>query len=145
MISDAAHVQPEGGRTGAAVPDEGDRPVFATLVSSGRAADGFGTPTGSFRIRTKHVSATMDDPDGGAEAYSIEDVPWTMYFDGARALHGAYWRTRFGYPQSHGCVNLSTGDSHWLFNWAVEGDWVYVHDPTGLTPTDPSLYSDYAY
>ena len=75
----------------------------------------------------------------------IEDVPWTMYYDGPRALHGAYWRTRFGYPQSHGCVNLSVGDAHWLFNWAHEGDWVYVHDPSGQTPTDPAMYQGGAY
>jgi lipoprotein-anchoring transpeptidase ErfK/SrfK len=68
-----------------------------------------------------------------------------MYFDGARALHAAYWRTRFGYPQSHGCVNLSMGDAHWLFLWAHEGDWVYVHDPSGKTPTDPALYTGGAY
>ena len=77
--------------------------------------------------------------------YYLDNVPWTMYFDKARALHGAYWRTRFGYPQSHGCVNLSVGDAHWLYNWANEGDWVYVHDPSGLTPTDPALYHDWAY
>ena len=74
-----------------------------------------------------------------ADFYYLDNVPWTMYFDKARALHGAYWRTRFGYPQSHGCVNLSVGDSHWLFNWAHEGDFVYVPDPSGLTPTDPAL------
>ena len=39
--------------------------------------------------------------------YYLEDVPWTMYFDEARALHGAYWHNGFGYPHSHGCVNLS--------------------------------------
>lgn len=75
-----------------------------------------------------------------SDFYYLDNVPWTMYFDQARALHGAYWRTRFGYPQSHGCVNLSLGDAHWLFNWATVGDWVYVHDPSGKTPTDPSLY-----
>jgi hypothetical protein len=34
----------------------------------------------------------------------------------------------------------SAGDSHWIFNWAKEGDWVYVHDPSGATPTDPAKY-----
>jgi hypothetical protein len=42
-------------------------------------------------------------------------------------------------------VNLSVGDAHWIYNWAQEGDWVYVHDPTGLTPTDPALYTGGAY
>lgn len=97
---------------------EGDEPVFATLVSTGRSADGFDTPTGVFRIRTKHVSATMDDPDGGEEAYSIEDVPWTMYFHESYALHGAFWHNHFGRERSHGCINLSPADARWLFSWA---------------------------
>jgi lipoprotein-anchoring transpeptidase ErfK/SrfK len=63
-----------------------------------------------------------------------------MYFDQARALHGAYWHNSFGYKQSHGCVNLSPADSQWLYMWGDVGDWVYVWDPSGETPTDPSLY-----
>ena len=39
--------------------------------------------------------------------YSIEDVPWIMYFNGSYALHGAFWHANFGHEQSHGCVNLS--------------------------------------
>ena len=32
------------------------------------------------------------------------------------------------------------GDAHWLFQWAEVGDYVWVHDPSGLTPTDPDYY-----
>ena len=39
-------------------------------------------------------------------------------------------------PQSHGCVNLSPGDAHWLYDWAEVGDYVYVFDPSGQTPTE---------
>jgi len=75
-------------------------------------------------------------------AYYLEDVPWTMYYDDARgALHGAYWRANLGFPQSHGCVNCSVGDSHWIYDWAQEGDWVYVWDPSGKTPVDPNDYT----
>lgn len=114
--------------------------VFATLIASG--LDPFWTRPGLFKIYQKKPLETMS---GAFEAdksdyYYLEDVPWTMYFDEARAIHGAYWRTMFGYPQSHGCVNMSVGDSAWLYEWAQEGDWVYVHDPSGLTPTDPKLY-----
>lgn len=116
--------------------------VFATVIASGM--DPFWTRPGTFQIFQKKETENMRNNDP-SDFYYLDNVPWTMYFDGARALHGAYWRTRFGYPQSHGCVNLSVGDSHWLFNWAQEGDWVHVYDPTGQTPTDPSLYSDYAY
>ena len=77
---------------------------------------------------------------GKTDYYYLEDVPWTMYFDQARALHGAYWRSWWGMPGTHGCVNLSIGDSNWLFQWANEGDFVYVWDPSGKTPTDPAFY-----
>jgi lipoprotein-anchoring transpeptidase ErfK/SrfK len=124
-----------------AVYDKGQL-VYATVIATGM--EPFWTRPGTFQIFKKVEAETMRNADP-SDFYYLEDVPWTMYFDGARALHGAYWRTRFGYPQSHGCVNLSVGDAHWLFNWAGEGDWVYVHDRTGLTPTDPALYPAYAY
>jgi lipoprotein-anchoring transpeptidase ErfK/SrfK len=116
--------------------------VFATVIASG--LEPFWTKPGLFQIYQKKETETMRNSDP-TDFYYLDNVPWTMYFDKARALHGAYWRTRFGYPQSHGCINLSVGDAHWLFNWAIEGDWVYVHDPSGLTPTDPALYHDWAY
>lgn len=114
--------------------------VFATLVATG--IEPFYTQPGVFQIYQKKELETMQ---GAFEAdrsdfYYLEDVPWTMYFDQARALHGAYWRPWFGWAGTHGCVNLSIGDSAWLFNWANEGDWVYVWDPSGQTPTDPSYY-----
>lgn len=113
---------------------------FATLITTG--LDPFFTQPGLFQIYKKLERETMT---GAFEAdrsdyYSLQDVPWTMYYDQARALHGAYWRTWFGYPGSHGCVNLSIGDSRYLFDWAQEGDWVYVWDPSGETPTDPNFY-----
>lgn len=116
--------------------------VFATVIASG--LEPFWTRPGLFQIYEKKETETMRNSDP-TDFYYLDNVPWTMYFDKARALHGAYWRTRFGYPQSHGCVNLSVGDAHWLFNWANVGDYVYVHDATGQTPTDPALYPDWAY
>ena len=116
--------------------------VFATVIASGM--EPFWTRPGLFQMQVKKEAETMRNNDV-SDFYYIEDVPWTMYYDGPRALHGAFWRTRFGYPQSHGCVNLSVGDAHWVFNWAHVGDWVYVHDPTGQTPTDPALYQGGAY
>ena len=116
--------------------------IFATVIASG--LEPFWTRPGTFQVYLKKETENMRNNDP-TDFYYLDNVPWTMYFDKARALHGAYWRTRFGYPQSHGCVNLSVGDAHWLYNWASEGDWVYVHDPSGLTPTDPALYHDWAY
>jgi hypothetical protein len=101
---------------------EGDRPAFATLVSSGKrnANDkdkDHPTPSGAFRIREKHVSATMDGDVAADGPYSIEDVPWVMYFEGSYALHGAFWHGNFGHMMSHGCVNLSPADARSLFGW----------------------------
>lgn len=115
--------------------------VYATLTSTG--LPGYWTRPGLFQIREKLETTPMS---GSFEAdrkdyYYLEDVPWTMYFDEARAFHGTYWHNRFGSVRSKGCANLSSGDSRWLFDWAVVGDWVYVWDPSGATPTDPSLYS----
>jgi lipoprotein-anchoring transpeptidase ErfK/SrfK len=90
--------------------------VFATLVSTGKP--GHETPTGLYRIQSKHVSTTMDDDASEDGAYSIEDVPWTMYFHGNYALHGAFWHYTFGRVRSHGCVNLAPADARWLFQWS---------------------------
>ncbi|EKD87983.1 MAG: ErfK/YbiS/YcfS/YnhG family protein [uncultured bacterium] len=119
---------------------EKDRIVFATLISSG--VDPFFTQPGVFKIYKRLENQYMQ---GAFEAdrsdyYYLEDVPFIQYFDQARALHGAYWNTLFGYQRSHGCVNLSVADAHWVFDWAKDGDYVYVWDPSGKTPTDPSFY-----
>ncbi|MCX6036291.1 MAG: L,D-transpeptidase [Chloroflexi bacterium] len=121
---------------------DNNRLIFATMVSTG--IDRFWTRPGLFQIHNKLETETMSNsiPD---DFYYLEDVPWTMYFDEDRALHGAYWHNGFGYARSHGCVNISVGDSHWLFDWANVGDTVYVYDPSGRTPVDPSLYGNGGY
>jgi hypothetical protein len=107
----------------ALVAFEGTRPVFATLISSGRRNPqdkdhDFPTPTGTFHIREKHVTATMDGDHAVDGPYSIEDVPWVMYFQGSYALHGAFWHDGFGSMRSHGCVNLAPEDARTLFAWS---------------------------
>jgi len=108
--------------------------VFATVIASG--LDPFWTQPGLFQIYEKHEKIPMQGAfeSDRSDAYYLEDVPWTMYFDQARALHGAYWRTKMGFPQSHRCVNMVIGDAHWIFDWANLGDWGYVWDPSGKLP-----------
>jgi hypothetical protein len=101
---------------------EGDKPVYATIVSTGRHNDedkskDHRTVLGEFRIREKHIAATMEDDGSGEGAYSIQDVPWIMYFEGSYALHGAFWHSMFGREKSHGCVNLTPHDAKHLFGW----------------------------
>jgi lipoprotein-anchoring transpeptidase ErfK/SrfK len=101
---------------------EGDKPVYATLVSTGKRdlndkEKDHPTPKGTFRIREKHIAATMDGDVASDGPYSIEDVPWIMYFNMSYALHGAFWHSNFGHTQSHGCVNLSPLDAKAMFGW----------------------------
>jgi hypothetical protein len=102
----------------------GDRPIYTTLISSGKHSKikdkDHSTPTGEWRIREKHITTTMDG-DGTAAGdlpYSIEDVPYVMYFHRAYALHGAFWHNNFGVQMSHGCVNLAPLDAKYLFFFA---------------------------
>jgi lipoprotein-anchoring transpeptidase ErfK/SrfK len=94
--------------------------VFTTLISSGLP----GTPTvvGTFAIQNKFGAQTMSGP-----GYYLPNVPYVMYFYGSYAIHGTYWHHNFGRPMSHGCVNISTPDAAWLYNWASIGTPVVVH------------------
>lgn len=116
--------------------------IYACMVATGMAP--YYTQPGIFQIYQKNESENMTGSfeTDKSDYYWLEDVPFTMYFDKLRAFHGAYWRAWYGYEQSHGCVNMSNGDAHWLYNWANLGEWVYVHDPSGKTPTDPELYAE---
>lgn len=114
--------------------------VYATIASTGLR--GWWTQPGTFQVYQK---LELDNMSGAFEAdrsdyYYLQDVPWVLYYDQARAIHGAYWHNGYGYPRSHGCVNLSPTDAKWIFNWAEEGTWVHVYDPSGETPTDEELY-----
>lgn len=115
---------------------QGDKAIYATLISSGKESKvkdkDHRTPTGEWRIREKHVTTTMDG-DGTAAGdlpYSIEDVPYVMYFFRSYATHGAFWHSNFGMQMSHGCVNLSPLDAKYLFFFAdppLPKGWHGVH------------------
>lgn len=108
----------------------GDRPVFATMVSSGKSSP---TPRGNYPIWAKVASMTMGNQDYEDKPYMVEHVPWVLLFQGHNALHGAYWHDRFGQRRSHGCVNLAPKDARWIFEWvspALAEGW------TGYLPGD---------
>lgn len=100
---------------------EGDKPVFQVAVSTGKP--GYRTLPGTFSVYRKYEQARMRGAD-----YDTPDVPWTMYYSGGFAIHGAYWHNNFGTPVSHGCVNLPVPQSKELFNWADVGTKVVVHE-----------------
>lgn len=94
---------------------EGTRPVLASLVSSG--IQGRDTPTGLYQINRKFITKTMRGPDDEHGWYEVGEVPWTFYYRGNFAIHGAYWHNVFGETRSHGCTNLPPADARWLFVW----------------------------
>ncbi|MBL8045851.1 MAG: L,D-transpeptidase [Anaerolineales bacterium] len=104
----------------------GGQLVFATLASSGSRY--FPTRPGTFSVWAKFTYGRMTGVyrEDRSDYYFLEDVPWILYYDGDRALHGAYWHDSFGIQTSHGCVNLSPRDSRWLFNNTNVGDAVVV-------------------
>jgi len=95
---------------------EGDKPVYATLISSGK--EGYEPPTGLFEVQQKYVSTTMNAEDPIDGFYEVEEVPWTLYYHRGYALHGAYWHTDFGKVRSHGCTNIAPVDARWLYYWS---------------------------
>lgn len=119
---------------------ENRRLVYATMVATGM--EPFFTQPGVFQIYEKKEAENMTGSfeSDRSDFYSLEDVPYVLYYDQARAFHGAYWRAWYGIEQSHGCINMTIGDSRWLYDWASVGDFVWVHDRTGKTPTDPNFY-----
>jgi lipoprotein-anchoring transpeptidase ErfK/SrfK len=100
--------------------------VYATLASSGSRA--FPTREGIFQIRVKLTHGRMTGAyfDDRRDYYYLEDVPWILYYDGQRGLHGAYWHDNFGIRTSHGCVNLAPRDARWLYDNAQVGDTVMI-------------------
>lgn len=104
---------------------EGDTPVFSTEVSTGRVSDS--TPVGVYAVQEKYRTARMQGESQG-KTYDIPDVPYTMYFSGSYAIHGAYWHDQFGNPVSSGCVNVPIEGAAWLFDWAGIGTSVIVQN-----------------
>ncbi|MCB0195835.1 MAG: L,D-transpeptidase [Anaerolineae bacterium] len=90
---------------------EGNVPVLSFVSSTGLPDTP--TVTGKFNIYWKLESTVMIGED-----YYLPEVPYTMYFYGGYALHGAYWHNNFGQPMSHGCVNLSSDNAKQIFEWA---------------------------
>jgi L,D-transpeptidase-like protein len=101
---------------------EGNTPVFSTLISSG--LEQWATHEGTFNVYWRTERTRMSGGHRGDDFYYLEEVPWTMFFDGDIALHGTFWHDGFGYRQSRGCVNMSITDANWLFEWSADvKDW----------------------
>lgn len=117
--------------TGTLVAYEGERPVYASLVSVGR--DRLGDPEitestarGEFPVLAKHVSAVAGEADVFAEGVHLYDVPWVLKLSSGQLMVGAYWHDRFGIEHGPGHLELSPADAAWIWHWvdpAVPEGW----------------------
>ena len=88
------------------------------------------TVTGKFHVYLQYPSQTMEGENSDGTPYKTEGVPWVTYFVGGYAMHGAPWRSSFGwsgYGGSHGCVNMPVDSAHWIYDWADKGTVVISH------------------
>ena len=108
----------------------GDVPIFITLLSSGVLDHD--SPDGTYRITDKATIGDMNSLAGADEAYEVDDVPWVIHFKPRYAVHTAYWHWGFGQTASHGCINLSPRDAHYLF------DRIHPLMPGGWSKVDAS-------
>nr|WP_303771463.1 L,D-transpeptidase family protein [Schaalia odontolytica] len=88
------------------------------------------TVTGTFHVYLKYDVQTMRGENADGTKYETEGVPWVTYFTGSYAMHGAPWRSSFGwsgYGGSHGCVNMPVDAAKFIYDWTDMGDTVVVH------------------
>ncbi|MEM9693312.1 MAG: L,D-transpeptidase, partial [Myxococcota bacterium] len=108
---------------------EGTKPVFVTLVSTGRPAIGDpdktnATPRGIYRIVTKHVTATMDSDQGAGRGLKPGDAGYVP-----QKGDGQYGKTL---RRGHGTFKLRDVPYIQYFHkqFAIHG--AYWHDVFGI-------------
>jgi lipoprotein-anchoring transpeptidase ErfK/SrfK len=87
------------------------------------------TPTvvGTFRVYHQNPLMTMRGDNADGTHYETPNVPWSSFFHRGFALHGAPWRSSFGYSASHGCINLPVDVAKWVYDFATVGTTVVSH------------------
>ncbi len=108
--------------TGTAVLYEGQKPVFATLVSVGQdrlmdPQEGASTVQGTFQVVGKHLTSADHDPSAFIDGVLLFDVPWVVELSSGQLLHGSYSHDRFGIEHGPGNVQLSPADARSVWSW----------------------------
>lgn len=85
------------------------------------------TVRGTFKVYYKNPMMTMRGNNADGTRYETPNVPWSTFFHRGFALHGAPWRSSFGYSASHGCINLPVGVAKWVYDFAPIGTPVVSH------------------
>jgi hypothetical protein len=101
---------------------EGTKPIYATLVSTGRdqlkdPATSASTARGTFKVLSKHVTRALD-PKEVQGSFDVADAPWVMEFEPGHALAGMYWGDGVGEASTFHAVALAPIDAHRIWSWA---------------------------
>ncbi|HZF49886.1 MAG TPA: L,D-transpeptidase [Polyangiaceae bacterium] len=101
---------------------EGSKPVFATLISSGRdqlkdPQVSASTVRGTFRIQRKHVTRAVDNREVHGE-FDVADAPWVMEFEPGYAMTGMYWSDGVGEAQGFHNIGMTPIDARRIFMWS---------------------------
>jgi lipoprotein-anchoring transpeptidase ErfK/SrfK len=75
------------------------------------------TPQGTHRVLQKVPTTRMIGGEGSGY-YDLPGIGFVTYFTASGvAVHGTYWHNDYGRPRSHGCVNVPTAASQWVYRW----------------------------
>jgi hypothetical protein len=110
---------------------EGTKPVYATLLSSGRdplrdPATTAATPRGLFKVTGRSIARAMD-PRDTSNAFDVADAPWVMDAEATGAevpavktfsFFGAFWGDVVGEASTFHDVALAPIDARRLWTWA---------------------------
>ena len=94
------------------VSDRRGRKTRKTFVVS-TGADGFETPTGTWR-------ASWMAKDHKSDTYDGAPMPNSVFFAPGYAIHGTAEVSKLGQRASHGCVRLRPADSEYFFQAVSE-------------------------
>lgn len=89
-------------------------------VETGEMKDYTTTP-GNWNVFRKTPSQHMyGGAVGDDESFDLPGIPWVSYFTTSGiAVHGTYWHNDYGIPRSHGCVNVTSENSKWVWRWSL--------------------------
>ncbi|HEX6304890.1 MAG TPA: L,D-transpeptidase [Anaerolineales bacterium] len=118
------------------IAHEGDQQVFMARAATGTEFSNgrYLTPSGVHTTFHKRPSRHMAAGNLAANGYDLPGVPWISYItESGIAFHGTYWHNDYGRPRSHGCINLTSQASKWIYRWTL---------PV-VPPDQQRVYEDY--
>jgi hypothetical protein len=124
---------------------EGTKPIYATLISTGRdmlkdPLTTASTPRGTFRIRRKAITGMADAREANGDL-PLADVPWRMELEDGLSLGGLVWADGVGEAHGFHDVSLTPIDAHRIFAWAdppLPEGW---HSAAAASPEESTIVS----